>query len=108
MELEHLCYDVNEIESGVEVDDNDAFVCEVTNDSVQSRLYGAPPGWSPPYAPTDWSPMVNTNKGEPIFKDVDNPAGWSSLLSDQCLNQEEENISVMQCLLALFLFLFML
>jgi hypothetical protein len=67
VELECLCYDANEIESGVEVDDNDAFVCEVTDDSVQSRLYGAPPGWSPPYAPNDWSPMVNTNKEEPLF-----------------------------------------
>jgi hypothetical protein len=62
VELEHLCFDVNEIESGVEVDDNYAFVCEVTDDSVQSRLYGALPGWSPPYAPADWSLMVNTNK----------------------------------------------
>jgi hypothetical protein len=44
VELERLCYDANEIESGVEVDDNDAFVCEVTDESVQSRLYGAPPG----------------------------------------------------------------
>jgi hypothetical protein len=26
VELERLCYDANEIESGVEVDDNDAFV----------------------------------------------------------------------------------
>jgi hypothetical protein len=78
VELKCLCYDANEIESGVEVDDNDAFVCEVTDDSVQSRLYGAPPGWSPPYAPTDWSPMVNANKGEPLFQDVDNPGGWSS------------------------------
>jgi hypothetical protein len=33
---------------------------------------------SPPYAPNDWSPTVNTNKGEPLFEDVDNPGGWSS------------------------------
>jgi hypothetical protein len=44
VELECLCYDVNEIESAVEVDNNDAFVCEVTDKSVQSRLYRAPPG----------------------------------------------------------------
>jgi hypothetical protein len=44
VELEHLCFDANEIESGVEVDDDDEFVCEVTDDNVQSRLYGAPPG----------------------------------------------------------------
>jgi hypothetical protein len=42
--LECLCFDANEIESGVEVDDNDAFVCEVTDESVQSMLYGAPSG----------------------------------------------------------------
>jgi hypothetical protein len=51
VELKRLCYDVNEIESGVEDDDDNAFVCDVTDESVQSRLYGAPPGWSPPCAP---------------------------------------------------------
>ncbi len=80
MELERLCFDVKEIESGVEVDYNDAFVCEVTDDSVQSRLYRALPGWSPPYAPADWTSTVNTNKGEPLFKNVDNPGGWSSYI----------------------------
>ncbi len=55
MQLEPLCCDANEIESGVEVDDNDAFVCEVTDESVQSMLYGAPPGWSPPCGPDDWN-----------------------------------------------------
>jgi hypothetical protein len=44
VELEHLCCDANEIESGVEVDDNDGFVCEVKDESVQSMLYGASPG----------------------------------------------------------------
>jgi hypothetical protein len=34
VELECLCYAANEIESGVEVDDNDAVVCEVTDESV--------------------------------------------------------------------------
>jgi hypothetical protein len=78
VELKHLCFDANEIESGVEVDDNDAFVCEVTDESVRSRLYGAPPGWSAPCAPDDWNPTINRNKGEPLFQDVDNPGGWSS------------------------------
>jgi hypothetical protein len=78
VELERFCYDANEIESGVDVGDNDAFVGEVTDDSVQSRLYGALPGWLPPYASADWSPTVTTNKGEPLFEDVDNPGGWSS------------------------------
>jgi hypothetical protein len=45
MELKHLCYDANEIESGVEIDDNDAFVCDMMEESVQSGLYGALPGW---------------------------------------------------------------
>ncbi len=44
VELDHLCFDANEIESRVEVDDNDAFMCEVTDDSEQSRLHGAPLG----------------------------------------------------------------
>ncbi len=73
VELKRLYYDVNVIESEVEVDDNDAFVCEVTDESVQSRLYGALPGWSPPCDPNDVSPTINTNKGEPLFQDVDNP-----------------------------------
>jgi hypothetical protein len=34
VELEHLCCDANEIESGVKVDNYDAFVCEVMNESV--------------------------------------------------------------------------
>ncbi len=41
VKFECKCFDANEIESGVEVDNNDAFVCEVTDDGVQSRLYGA-------------------------------------------------------------------
>jgi hypothetical protein len=48
VELERLCCDANEIKSGVEVDDNDEFMWEVKDESVQSMLYGAPPGWSPP------------------------------------------------------------
>ncbi len=44
MKLERLCSDANEIESGVEVDDNDGFVCEVKDESVPSMLYGA---WIP-------------------------------------------------------------
>ncbi len=65
VELECLCYDANEIESGVEVDDNDAIVCEVKDDSSHSRLYGAPPGWSAPSA-------------EPLFEDADNSGGWTN------------------------------
>ncbi len=108
MELERLCYVVNEIESGVEVDDHDGFVCEEMKESVQSRLYGAPPGWSPPCAPNDWNPTINTNKREPLFRDVDNPGGWSSYTFRPMFEQEVENTSVMPCRLALFLFLLML
>jgi hypothetical protein len=77
VELKCLCCDANEIESGVEVDDNDGFVCEVKDESVQSMLYRVPPGWSPPCDPDDWNPTINRNKGEPLFEDVDNPGGWS-------------------------------
>jgi hypothetical protein len=63
VELERLCFDANEIESGVEVDDNDAFMCEVKDNSSNSSLYGALPGWSAPSAPTDdWNPTVNINR----------------------------------------------
>ncbi len=51
VELERLCCGANEIESGVELDDNDAFVFEMSDESVQSMLYGAPPGWSLPCGP---------------------------------------------------------
>ncbi len=78
VELECLCFDANEIERGVEIDDNDAFMCEVMDESVQSRLYGVPPGWSAPCASDDWNLTVNSNKGDPLFQDVDNPGGWSS------------------------------
>jgi hypothetical protein len=39
VELEHLCFDSNEIEIGVEVGNNDAFMCEVTDNNVQLGLY---------------------------------------------------------------------
>ncbi len=78
MELERLCFDVNEIASGVKVDDNDAFVCEVKDKNSNSSLYGAPPGWSAQSAPDDWNPTVNINRGAPRFEDVDNPGGWST------------------------------
>jgi hypothetical protein len=77
VELKRLCCDANEIESGVEVDDNDAFVCEVMDESVQSMLYGAPPGWSPLCGPDDWNHTINRNREEPLFEDVDTPGGWS-------------------------------
>jgi hypothetical protein len=39
VELECLFCDANEIKSGVEVDANDAIVCEVKNNISHSRLY---------------------------------------------------------------------
>jgi hypothetical protein len=105
VELERLCYDANEIESGVEVDDNDAFVCEVTDESVQSRLYGA--------CHHRVLQMIGIQPSIQI-KQSSNFKMWiilevgAHILSDQCLNQEVENTSVMPCLLALFMFLLML
>ncbi len=102
-----LC-DANEIESGVEVDGNDAFVCEVTNESVQSMLYGALPGWSPPCGPDDWNPTIDRNKGERYLKMWIILEVGAHILSDQCFIQKVENTSVMPCRLALFLLLLML
>ncbi len=78
VELDRLRFDANEIESGVELDDNDAFVCEVKDNTSNSSLYGALPGWSAPSVPDDWNPNININCGEPRFEDVDNPGGWSN------------------------------
>ncbi len=47
------------------------------DESVQSMLYRAPPGWSSPFGPDDWNPTINRNKGEPLFGYVNNPGGWS-------------------------------
>jgi hypothetical protein len=52
-------------------------MCEVMDESVQSMLYGAPPGWSPLCCPDDRNPTINRNNGEPLFQDVYNPGGWS-------------------------------
>jgi hypothetical protein len=43
VELECFFCDANEIESGVEVDDNDAIMCDTKNDISHSSLYRAPP-----------------------------------------------------------------
>jgi hypothetical protein len=73
VELERFFCDANEIESGEEVDDNDAIVSEMKNDISHSRLYRALPGWSAPSAPDDWNPTIKRSKGEPLFEDVHNP-----------------------------------
>ncbi len=44
VDSECMCFDAHEIESGVEVDDLDAIVCEAKDHTSKSRLYGAPPG----------------------------------------------------------------
>jgi hypothetical protein len=59
VDSEHLCFDAHEIESGIEVDDLDAIVCEVKDHTSKSRLYGSSPGWSAPSAPHDWDPTIN-------------------------------------------------
>ncbi len=68
-----LCFDAHEIESGVEIDDLNAVVCEVTDVSSKSTLFRAPPGWSPPGPSDDWNPTIHVDHGEPLFGDVDNP-----------------------------------
>ncbi len=78
VDYEHLCFDANENESGVEVDNNYATVCDLKDNTSNSRLYGALPGWSAPSAPDDWDPTININRGEPRFEDVDNPGDWSN------------------------------
>ena len=77
VERERIEHDAQEIEHDVEVDDDDAFVCNKT-ENVLSTLFGAPKGWSPPGPPEDWNPKVNSSRGEPPMDDVDNPGGWSS------------------------------
>jgi len=43
----------------------------------QPMLYGAPIGWKFPQPPDSWKAWkVDTEKGEPSFKDVDNPGEW--------------------------------
>ncbi len=108
VELRRLCCDTNEIESGVEVDDNDGFVCEVKDESVQSMLYGASSGWSPPCGPDDWDPTINRNKGEPLFVDVDNPGGWILYTFRPMFEPRGGKYICHACWLALFLFLLML
>ncbi len=78
------------------------------DESVQSVLYGAPPGWSPPCVPDDWNPTINRNIGEPLFEDVDNPGGWSLYTFRPMFEPRGGNTSVMPSRLALFLFLYML
>jgi hypothetical protein len=52
--------------------------------------------------------MVNTNKGEPLFEDVDTPVGWSSYTFRPMFKPMVENISVMPILLVPVLFQLML
>ena len=63
VDSERLCCDAHEIESSVEVDDLNAIMCEVKDVTLQSTLFGAPPGWSPPGPPDDWNPMQDIDKG---------------------------------------------
>ncbi len=41
------------------MDDNNVFVCELSDTNLQTGLYGAPEGWSPPSAPNNWNTKVN-------------------------------------------------
>jgi hypothetical protein len=108
VELEGLCFDANEIESGVEVDDIDAFMCEVMDDGVQSRLYGAPPVGHHHMLPlTGLQLSIQIKESHSLKMWIILEVG-AHILSDQCLNQDVENIAFMPCLLMLFLFLLML
>jgi hypothetical protein len=65
--------DVAEIQESSFVDSNDATVFE-DEDEV---FFGAPEGWKRPGPPDGWIPNeTKTAKGEPEFKDVDNPGNW--------------------------------
>ncbi len=68
-----LCFDAHEIESGVEIDNLNAVVCEVKDVTSKSTLFGAPPRWSPPSPLDDWNPTIHVDRGKPLFEDVDNP-----------------------------------
>ncbi len=62
MDSKRLCFDAHEIESGVEIDDLNAVVCEVKDVTSKSTLFGAPPGWSPPGPPDDWNPTLKRGR----------------------------------------------
>ncbi len=78
VDAKQLCFDAHEIESGVDLDNLNAVMCEVKDLTSKSTLYGAPTGWSAPGPPHDWNPTINVNRGEPRFEDVDNPGEWSN------------------------------
>ncbi len=44
VDSERLCFDAHEIESGVEIDDLNAVVCEGKDVTSKSTLFGSPPG----------------------------------------------------------------
>ena len=78
------------LEHDIEVDDDDACVCNKTN-NVQSTLFGSPKGWSPPGQPEDWNPRVSSSRGEPPMDDVDNQEVGAHSITDQCFKQREVN-----------------
>ncbi len=78
MELKRLCDDANEIESGVEVDDNDAFVCELMDESVQSSCTEHRQVGHHHVLPIiGVQPSIQIKESH-SFQDVDNPGDWSS------------------------------
>jgi hypothetical protein len=104
VELEHLCFDSNEIESGVEVDDNDAFMCEVMDNNVQSGLYERRQVSHHHMLPiTGVQQSIQILESHSLKMWIILEVG-AHILSEQCSNQEVENTSVMPCLLAPVLF----
>ena len=68
--------DHNEIEDDAE---GEEFACVPDSSFVLTPLIGAPKGWLPPAPPETWTThQAKTEKGEPEFKDVDNPGNWSA------------------------------
>ena len=51
---------------------------ECSTGEPQCNLPGAPTGWHPPGPKDGWNYKCAGTKGEPEFKDVDNPGGWSN------------------------------
>jgi len=51
---------------------------EIENEAAIVDIHGAPVGWKPPIAGTEWKPpKVKEENGEPTdFKDIDNPGQW--------------------------------
>ena len=48
-----------------------------TDFNYTKSLPGSPEDWTPPQPPEGWVHKADTERGEPLFSQVDNPGGWS-------------------------------